>query len=109
MLSKRKDKLPPKRRPHPDAGVKLPRTTREHPLILAVARFTEKNDCSIRHLAINVLGVKQQLLNEWLHEAAKNRDYTLPPRKVPRVCAVLGIEPHQLQPELWKPGWKFNE
>ena len=93
----------------PEVKMKLPRDTRKHPLIDAVERIQKGTTASVRRVAIEHLGVTQQTLHEWLRVAAEDRDFAVPPLRVPDLCRLSGIAPYMFNPVLWPDKtWRFK-
>lgn len=88
---------------------RLPRATEKHPLLIGVAKLMKDNDVSLRAVAIASLGVTQQTLFGWVVSAMQDRDFPVPPRRVPLLCKLTGLPPCHFNPLLWpNVSWKFK-
>ncbi|MCJ7839033.1 MAG: helix-turn-helix domain-containing protein [Burkholderiales bacterium] len=84
--------------------VKLPRDTKTHPLVAAVDTL----NWPVRRLA-PMIGVTQQSLQEWVAKAKADRDFSVPPRRVPALCRLTGQPPYRYNPLLWPDKtWRFK-
>jgi hypothetical protein len=81
--------------------VKLPRVTKEHPLVVGLKKVMEEEGVSMHTLATRDFKLSQQTLYIWYRSAKKNRDFNLPPRQVPVICHLTGQAPWLYNPELW--------
>lgn len=88
--------------------MKLPRATTRHPLVVGIERVMAERAISMRQIAIEHLGVRQQSLHEWVEAARRDRDFEVPPRRVPAICKLTGQAPYLYNPVLWpSPDWRF--
>ena len=90
--------------------VKLPRAPdmKQHPL-LSLVPYAARNGTSLRRIAIDKLGIRQQSLHGQMVMARKDRNYLVPAMQVPVISVMLDIEPYYFNPVLWPNlKWKFK-
>jgi hypothetical protein len=81
----------------------LPRSgARIHPFLLALKRSNMK----LADLA-RALNVTPQSVAVWKRECIERPNYLLPAERVPALSVALGVTPHTLRPDLYKPEWTF--
>jgi hypothetical protein len=89
--------------------IKIATVTTQHPLLVGLALVKNRNGLSARHIAQKHLGVTQQAVHEWMVKARKNRNFQVPPRRVPALCKLTGQAPHLYSPVLWPDAsWRFK-
>jgi len=88
--------------------VVLQTTYGQHPLLWALERAKGMFDMNQTALA-TALEVLPQTVSMWKRFAAADGNYLLPAEQVPPLCALLGIEPNLLRPDLWpRADWVFT-
>lgn len=91
--------------------IKLPRTPelKQHPLLLLVDHAA-RHGTSLRYIATDHLGIRQQSLHGMMVLARKDRDFLVPPARVPVISVLLNIAPYYFNPLLWPDiKWRFKK